>query len=227
MNNLKTKQMSETLLLGVMLAIVGGFLDAYTYMIRGGVFANAQTGNIVFLGLHAAKGEWKEVAVYSIPVLAFVFGVIIAETIRSRFKMETMIHWRQLVIIIEIVLLFFVGFIPKGEGDVIVNIIVSFVCAMQVETFRKVNGNAVATTMCTGNLRSATEQLYYYKKTKDKRLLNKCMHCYGVIVFFILGASFGTFFTRYLQEKAILFCVIVLMIVFLIMFMDKEKNIEK
>ena len=40
-------QMSESLLLGAMLAMAGGFFDAYTYLCRGKVFANAQTGNIV------------------------------------------------------------------------------------------------------------------------------------------------------------------------------------
>ena len=39
--------MSESLLLGAILATVGGFLDAHTYICRGKVFANAETGNIV------------------------------------------------------------------------------------------------------------------------------------------------------------------------------------
>jgi uncharacterized protein DUF1275 len=39
----------ETLPTGLLLAGAGGFLDAYTFIGRGGVFANAQTGNIVLL----------------------------------------------------------------------------------------------------------------------------------------------------------------------------------
>lgn len=35
---------------GLLLAGVGGFLDAYTFVGYGGVFANAQTGNIVLFG---------------------------------------------------------------------------------------------------------------------------------------------------------------------------------
>lgn len=50
MSNLKfSKQMSESIKLGVILAIAGGFMDAYSYMCRGKVFANAQTGNILLL----------------------------------------------------------------------------------------------------------------------------------------------------------------------------------
>ncbi|MEF9840560.1 MAG: DUF1275 family protein, partial [Lachnospiraceae bacterium] len=44
---MKSTRISETFLIGAILAMVGGFLDAYTYLCRGGVFANAQTGNLV------------------------------------------------------------------------------------------------------------------------------------------------------------------------------------
>lgn len=223
MGKYKKRQMSETLLLGMMLAVVGGFLDAYTYIIRGGVFANAQTGNIVLLGLHGAKGEWKEVVFYIIPIIAFALGVVVSEMVKSRFKIQSAIHWRQLVIIIEMILLLIVAFIPRGNMDVIVNIIVSFVCAMQVEAFRKVNGNAFATTMCTGNLRSAMEQLYYYKNKKDKELLYKSLQYYGVILFFIVGAVFGTVISNRIEEKSILFCQVVLMAAFLLMFIKEDR----
>ena len=33
------------------LAMVSGFLETYTYLLKGGVFANAQTGNFALLGM--------------------------------------------------------------------------------------------------------------------------------------------------------------------------------
>lgn len=54
------RQMSDTFLIAVLLAVVGGSLDAYSYVARGHVFANAQTGNIVLFGLHLADGEWMQ-----------------------------------------------------------------------------------------------------------------------------------------------------------------------
>ncbi len=48
---------ANSVILGILLAIVGGFLDAYTYISRNGVFANAQSGNIVLLGVKAAQGQ--------------------------------------------------------------------------------------------------------------------------------------------------------------------------
>ena len=42
---------------GVMLAMVGGYLDAYTYISRDHVFANAQTGNMVLLAIDVYKRQ--------------------------------------------------------------------------------------------------------------------------------------------------------------------------
>ena len=56
----KHGQMSESLLVGTLLALAGGFMDAYTYLIRDQVFANAQTGNIVLFGVHLMNGEWRQ-----------------------------------------------------------------------------------------------------------------------------------------------------------------------
>ncbi|MCR2032594.1 YoaK family protein [Anaerofustis stercorihominis] len=217
----RKKQMSETYIIGMILAIVGGFLDAYTYISRGKVFANAQTGNIVLLGVNFAEGEFKEAAFYLLPILAFFVGIIGAEMIKKRHKYNENIHWRQIVIIIEIVTLLIVGFIPSGRFDMLSNILISFVCSLQVESFRKVNGNAYATTMCTGNLRSATEHLYNYKQTKDKRILKNSLQYYGIILFFIVGALIGSLLTHLFFVKAVLFSLIGLIAVFILMFIEE------
>ena len=223
----RKRQMSETYIIGMILAVVGGFLDAYTYISRGKVFANAQTGNIVLLGVNFAEGEFKEAAFYLLPILAFFVGIIGAEMIKKRHKYNESIHWRQIVIIIEIITLLIVGFIPSGRFDMLSNILISFVCSLQVESFRKVNGNAYATTMCTGNLRSATEHLYNYKQTKDKRILKNSLQYYGIILFFIVGALIGSILTHIYFVKAVLFALIGLIAVFILMFIEEVEVINK
>ena len=47
------KQMSETNMLMILLTISGGLQDAYSYFVRGEVFSNAQTGNIVLMSQKA------------------------------------------------------------------------------------------------------------------------------------------------------------------------------
>ena len=47
----RAKQISESIELGIILALAGGFMDVYSYIGRDHVFANAQTGNILLLSL--------------------------------------------------------------------------------------------------------------------------------------------------------------------------------
>ncbi|MEE0612388.1 MAG: YoaK family protein, partial [Collinsella stercoris] len=53
----RAKQVSESIELGIILALVGGFMDVYSYVGRDGVFANAQTGNILLVGVHLSEGD--------------------------------------------------------------------------------------------------------------------------------------------------------------------------
>lgn len=71
MNEKREFQRSESFAAAALLALSGGLLDAYTYLCRGGVFANAQTGNMVLLAIRAAEGKWQEAGRYLIPILAF------------------------------------------------------------------------------------------------------------------------------------------------------------
>ena len=220
----KTRQMSETFLMGTLLALTGGFLDAYTYISRGGVFANAQTGNIVLLGLNMASGQWSRVLYYLVPIIAFVLGIFLAESIRGKCMYNRKMHWRQLVLILEMFVLLFVAVLPQGKFDMIANVAVSFICAMQVESFRKVNGNAFATTMCTGNLRSGTERLYRFGRTGEVKELEKSLQYYGIILIFIIGAMAGMWLTKQFAQKAVLFACGMLFLAFLMMFVRSEEG---
>ena len=108
------RQMSESFRLGAVLALTGGFLDAYTYLIRGGVFANAQTGNIVLLGVRLMEGDWGGAGHYLVPILAFAAGVLAAELIRGRFRGAQALHWRQITVAAELLLLAAVAFLPAA-----------------------------------------------------------------------------------------------------------------
>ena len=142
-------QMSESLLTASFIILSGGLQDAYTYFCRGKVFANAQTGNIVLFSAYLFSGEWARCLHYLIPVLAFMVGIFAAECIHRHYKYMEKVHWRQLIIMIEIVLLFAVGFLPQ-EVNTFANALVSFVCAMQVQTFRKVAGTPTQARCASG-----------------------------------------------------------------------------
>lgn len=118
-------QMSEAFITSVFLALSGGFQDAYTYFTRDGVFSNAQTGNVVLMSQHFMMGEWSEGLRYLFPLLAFAVGVFVAERIQGSFKYARKLHWRQSVLLCEMAILVFVGFLPENL-NMAATVLVSF-----------------------------------------------------------------------------------------------------
>lgn len=216
-------QMSESLLTASFIILSGGLQDAYTYICRGKVFANAQTGNIVLFSAYLFEGNFARCLHYLVPLLAFMVGIFAAECIHRHYKYMEKVHWRQLIVLAEIVLLFIVGFLPH-EVNTFANALVSFVCAMQVQTFRKVRGHAYASTMCIGNMRSGTEALCAYFHTREPEVLQKALTYFGVIGLFAAGAGFGALLTHALAERGIWVSCALLTISFLFMFIHEKKN---
>ena len=210
-------QMSDTFRAAIFVILSGGFQDAYTYICRGQVFANAQTGNIVLLSAALLRGEWSVCLKYVIPVTAFILGTMAAEAIHMRFRSYEKIHWRQMVLALEIAFLLIVGFLPHSL-DPLANALVSFVCAMQVQTFHKVRGHVYASTMCIGNLRSASEALCEYFHNHDKRTLQSSRTYFGVILVFAAGAGLGSLVTEFIDVRAIWACCALLFVSFAMMF---------
>ena len=214
-------QMSEAFLTMVFISASGGLQDAYTYIQRGQVFANAQTGNIVLLSQNLFAGDWHGVLHYVMPLLAFAAGIAVVEQIRFRCQASTRLHWRQLVLLGEILLLFLVGFLPDALNS-LANIVVSFSCAMQVQAFRKVDGCAFASTMCIGNLRSGVEALCAYGRTGNRQILRNAGRYFGVILLFALGAGVGGLCVPVLGHGTIWLSCGLLLVSFFMMFIRDE-----
>ena len=183
-------QLSESFRVVALLACVGGILDAYTFLCRGGVFANAQTGNLALLGTRLAVGDWAGACGYLLPVLAFTLGVLLAEGARRLPWGGASFHWRQPLLLVEAAVLTLCACFP-GLGDATVNMAVSFVCAVQVQGFRKIHGSPIATTMCTGNLRSAIEATLAWRRGADPDAPRRVLRTLGATGCFVLGAAIG------------------------------------
>ncbi|HEY3360732.1 MAG TPA: YoaK family protein [Methanosarcina sp.] len=214
---------SESVELGILLAIVGGFLDAYTFVGRGGVFANAQTGNVVLMGIEAATGKWGQALLHAVPILAFMIGVIVAEMIKKPSMRLFISDSERAVLILETVVLFIVGFIPYTSPNIIVTVAVSFVSSVQVSSFRKLVGCAYNTTMITGNLRSATQYAYIAFTKKDNESAMQAIRYFTINFSFLAGAILGGLLTSFIGVKAVWIAVIVL-ICSIILFNSESKN---
>ena len=220
---MKDKHKSDTLILGALLSLSGGFQDAYTYVLRGNVFANAQTGNVVLMSQHLMTGEFRTALHYLLPIIAFAFGILAAEQIAHEFKKLDIIYWRHIILIIEMIVLIVVAFLPEALNTP-ANVLVSFSCAMQVQAFREVKGHSYASTMCIGNLRSGTESFSKYLRTRDKTQIVDSLYYFGIILIFAIGAGLGGIISDIIGYKSILISSLILLIANLTMIQKKREG---
>lgn len=191
----------DTVLIGCILAVVGGFLDAYTFWWHG-VFANAQTGNVVLIGVNAALGKWQEVGNILPALFAFLAGVLAAHalsTARARRLLRRPTRW---VLAAEILVLVLLGFMPLDISTVRLTVAVSFVSALQTSTFKNVGDVPYNTTMTTGNLKTLMAAVFAAVVDRNRAAARRAAVLTGIVTSFTAGALFGTLATHQVHNQA-------------------------
>jgi uncharacterized membrane protein YoaK (UPF0700 family) len=191
-----------SLRLGALLSLIGGFLDAFTFVQHGGVFATAQTGNIVLIGVEAAAGQWSAALRHLPSMLAFVAGVATAEAmLHPRFS-AVVRRPRRVALLAELLALCCVGAFPRALGSTGVVVLVAFVSAMQNATFGTLRRWSVNTVIATGNLATATRATFRAIVLGGAEAAEQARSFWGIVLAFAAGALVGAFATRSLGDSA-------------------------
>ena len=208
---------SNSLIMGMLLAFVGGYLDAYTYITRDGVFATAQTGNTVLFAVRAASQEYSGAIQNVPPFLAFVAGVLVAELIKDKLKPR-----HRAVLTLEFLILFIVGFLPASIPNMIITMAIAFVSSLQIATFNKLGDWSYNSTITTGNLRTAAQASYGAFVGHDEESMRKFKGFTAIILSFISGTLVGTFFSDILGYTAIWIAAGIILITVILYHRRKE-----
>lgn len=214
--NKKIYTSHDSVKIGLILSAVGGILDSHTFLFRDGVFANTQTGNIVFLALSVLNSNFEKTLQFILPMVAFAIGAALAELIKKFLPPSSSLKWVHIILLIEILLLFLVGFIPKGYFSNLVIIFISFVCSLQASGFKSLKGSPYATTMCTGNLRSVSTNFANFIFCKDKEAGIICLRYIIILLSFFAGALVGSLLTQLIGEYTLWTCSALLLIAFVL-----------
>lgn len=215
------------------LIFVAGVFGAYTFMVRGNVFCNAQTGNVVLMGIALGSGEWMKGFYYLIPISAYVLGSFISELVPNPFKRHFPIRWDTFLIFIEMMFVVVLGFIPDSVPVQISQVMINFIASMQYNTFRQAEGIPVATTFATNHIRQigvglAKELRHLHSKDKSHRV--RLSKHFRMLFFFMMGTIVGAIFCNGVGGKAIWIALIplgYLLIDFLQADLIKEKDLVK
>ena len=193
----------EQLWVGMVLAAVGGFLDAYTFVSHG-VFATAQTGNVVLLAIDAANARWDRIAAHLPPVIAFLLGVGLAETIARPRVRAWLRRPTRVVLGAEILVLAVIGVLPASTTPMVTTVAISFVAALQISTFNLLGDTSYNTTMITGNLRTMLAAAHRWLLDRQPAAGRRALDLAAVVVAFVLGAVISAMLTRVWGPPAIL-----------------------
>jgi uncharacterized membrane protein YoaK (UPF0700 family) len=193
----------ERLTFGIILAAVGGYLDAYTFVGHGGVFANAQTGNVVLFAVFASDGHWHDAWLRVPAVAAFAVGIIVAEemgrpALRAKLRRPT-----RVVLAIEIGLLAILAALGSATADLVYTVTISFVAALQFATFRVLADTPYTSVLATGNLRSMIASAIQWRTEGDRPAGRRALRLGSTVAAFVLGAAGGAAYTRHSGAVAI------------------------
>lgn len=193
----------ESRLVFELLIMTAGMMGAYTYNLRGGVFSNAQTANVVLMGIAFGKNNIIKGLYYLIPLSSYILGAIISEVLPVPVKKIKLFRWDTILIALEMVVLFLIGLIPFSVSNHLVQVVISFLCAMQQNTFRQAESIPMATTLCTNHVRQVAVWGIKYVQNKNYYSLVRGARHFAMIGFFFLGGLLETMICNVADERSI------------------------
>ena len=209
-----------------LLIAAAGWFGAYTFIQRGGVFCNAQTANIVLFAIAIGQRDIRKAAYLLLPIGAYFLGAFVSEYLGKSVKRFHFLRWDTVLIGIEVIVAVILGFLPSSAPDQICQVALNFICSMQFNTFRQMEGVPAATTFVTNHIRQVGHFLAKYARHHEKEYAKRVKAHGSLILFFICGAIVSTIACRLFEYRSICGAAIILFVVFIRLF-HADRSYEK
>jgi uncharacterized membrane protein YoaK (UPF0700 family) len=207
------QQRAEHLSTSALLATAGGFLDGFTYVGHGHVFANAMTGNVVLLGVEALAHSWPVALEHLWPILMFLLGIWAARALSLSAMRRLLPNTYAAVLAIECAILLVLSMLPPHTSHFWITSSIAFAASMQVQTFRNVAGYTYNSTFATGNLRMLSVGLFDWFFTSNHEKGRDTTKVFAIIsAAFLLGAAGGGYAVSRHGNQALFFEITMLLI---------------
>lgn len=187
----------------ILLMTGAGMMGAYTFNVRGGVFCNAQTANIVMMGIALGNGKLSDGLYYLIPIAAYCLGAFVSEALPSAVKKLGLFRWDTWLVAFEMLILFIIGFIPLELPHQIVQVTINFIASMQYNTFRQAEGIPMATTFCTNHVRQVGIALAKLLCKHDTEAVKRGWSHAQMLLGFLCGGMLLTLVCRFFPRQSI------------------------
>jgi uncharacterized membrane protein YoaK (UPF0700 family) len=212
---------TRTIWFALLLTLTNGFLDAHTYFARGGVFANVQTGNVIFFAIDISEKRIGAALAHVWPMMAFVAGVALAAHIKSGRVERVLPQSLRWTITIQVIALAAIGFVPATVPHSYVTVPISFLAAVQIGLFRSIGDLNYMPVATTGNMMRMVEAGYdgLIERHSASR---RAFHIYAALITtFAVGAVTGAVTSRAWGVHAI-WCAAAILFATLVLFVIDE-----
>ena len=96
--------------LALFLTFCAGYVDAYTFIVRGNTLVAGQTGNVVFLSVELIQNNVSDVRDKVLTLLAFMMGVFLLTIYKEKLRIVK----KPILSLIPLAILsIIIGFVPQ------------------------------------------------------------------------------------------------------------------
>ena len=168
-----------------------GFIDAFTFITLDGLFASAQTGNMVVMAAKLFAGNPLEAFAHVSSFLGFAVGAFLAQGVIERFRDY---GWRKyrIYLFIQMIFLLILAVIQQEFGASVIGGLLGLLAGYELTVFRKIKSTSINNGIMTGNTKNLMNHLYLAIFHKDKASLNIFLILLLGIGLFMLGVGTGT-----------------------------------
>jgi uncharacterized membrane protein YoaK (UPF0700 family) len=187
------------------LCMVAGAIDVIAYILFGKIFIANMTGNTVLFAASVLLHDWKEAALRIGVVLAFLIGILLAETMLRRLTAGRERQRQLMTLAIEFGVLSWLALTTQPDTlRIVLLLVLAFAMGMQNNAFQRIGPIKLNTAFITGDLENLGEAIAEVgtvkKKAEGRRrfaVFFTTWIAYGV------GALMGAFGAFHLAEKAL------------------------
>jgi len=187
--------------LALFLTFCAGYVDAYTFIVRGNTLVAGQTGNVVFLSVGLIQHNVSDASAKVMTLLAFMMGVLLLTIYKEKLRI---VKKPILSVIPLAVLSLIIGFVPQTVENIYLVPPLAFCMGLVTTAFGEVSGIAYNNAFMTGNIKRTMLAFGDYFRTKHTPFLREGLIFVSLLSSFVFGVIFSAYLTIYYQEKTIL-----------------------
>ena len=195
--------------LALFLTFCAGYVDAYTFIVRGNTLVAGQTGNVVFLSVGIVQRNLADAEIKILTLLSFMLGVFLLTIYKEKLR---------------IVKKPILSLVPLSVDNMFIIPPLAFCMGLVTTAFGEVSGIAYNNAFMTGNIKRTMLAFGEYVRTKHTAFLMEGLIFVSLLVSFILGVVFSAYLTIIFNEKTILGVPIMMSIFYLSMLLSSLRK---